>query len=515
MNGNINNPDEGHVSRGWPHSLWIDTTLDTNYPVLEQNIEVDTVILGGGIVGITTAILLKDAGQTVAVVEMHKIVKSVTGHTTAKVSALHGLKYHKLLRNFTEKKARVYAEANMTAIEKVASLVQQRSIDCDFKRTSAYTYTELDNNLGEIKRELEATQKLGLPTSFVVDTPLPFEIKGAVCLDNQAQFHPRKYLLALANSIPGDGSHVFENTRAFSTEEGEPCVVSTNQGDIRAKNVVLATAFPFHDTGHFYAKLYPYCFYLTGMHIKNDVPEGMYYSDDGGSHSIRNQPTDDGLLLIVGGGHHKTGQGGDTFKRYQEVEDYARERFDTKSVNYYWSTEDYSTPDMVPYIGKAPKTNHIYMATGFAGWGMTNSTVSAMLISDLILGRDNPWASFFDPSRHDIAQYGGTFMAEGINIVEQYGKEYLTSFEKMDPADLAEGEGKLIRADDKKIAAFKDDEGKIYTLSPSCVHMGCLVSWNAAERTWDCTCHGSRYNFNGEVIHGPATGDLPEEELGQ
>ena len=505
--------DDKKVSRGWPHSLWIDTTPDTGFPTLEQNLEVDTVIIGGGITGITTAVLLREAGQRVALIEMRRIAKSVTGHTTAKVTSLHGLKHQGLLRNFSEERARIYAGANQAAVERIASIISQRNIDCDFKRTSAYTYTESADGIRDIEREVEAAQKLGLAVSFTEDIPLPFEVKGAIRLDNQAQFHPRKYLLALANSIQGDDSHIFENTRAFNVEDGNPCVVTTDRGEIKAKNVVLATAFPIKDTGHFYTKLYPYYFYLTGMYIEGDVPEGIYYSDDGDSRSIRNHPTEDGPLLIIGGGHHKSGQGGDTFKHYQAVEDYARERFDIKSIRYYWSTEDYRTPDKVPYIGKAPNTSHTYMASGFAGWGMTNSMVAAMIISDEILDKSNPWVSFFDPSRHDIAQYGRTYLAEGANIAEQYGKEYLLRPERMNPADLPNGEGKIIIADDKKVAAYKDEDGNLYTLSTKCVHMGCQVSWNGAEKTWDCPCHGSRYNYNGELIHGPALANLPEETI--
>lgn len=311
--------------------------------------------------------------------------------------------------------------------------------------------------------------------------------------------------------IPGDGSFIFENTLAFSVEDGDPCTVVTDKGDIKAKNVVLATAFPFYDTGSFFTKLYPYCAYAIGMYIKGEVPEGMYFTEDDTEHSLRNQPMEDGLLLIVGGGHHKTGQGGDTRKYYKEIEKYAKERFDVTSMNYYWSTEDYRTPDRAPYIGKAPKTRHVYIATGFGGWGMTNGTVSGMLIADEILGHENPWSSFFNPSRHELASYGAKFISEGLNITEQYAKEYLLRPEKENPAELANDEGKIIRADGKKIAAYKDEKGKIYTLSPKCVHLGCEVSWNAAEKTWDCTCHGSRYNYDGEVIHGPALGDLPEE----
>ncbi|MDI6715585.1 MAG: FAD-dependent oxidoreductase [Actinomycetota bacterium] len=503
---------DDQILPGKTHSLWLDTTPDTNFPVQEKDIEVDTVIVGGGIVGITCAVFLKEAGQTVALVEMRKIIKGATGHTTAKITSMQGLKYQKLLKAFPLKQARIYAEANQAAIEKIADLVNQKYIDCDFMRTSSYTYTELQKNLNAIKNEEEAANRLGLPVAFTKDIPLPFDIKGAIRLDNQAQFHPRKYLLALANEIPGDGSYIFENTRAFKVEDGDPCVVTTAKGEIKAKNIILATAFPFYDTGLFAAKLYPHYAYAIGMYIESSVPKGIYYSEDDIHHSLRNQPTRDGLLLIVGGGYHKTGQGGDTLKQYKAIEEYARDRFNLELINSYWSTEDYDTPDEAPYIGKAPKSKHVYMAAGFGGWGMTNGTIAAMVIADEILDRQNPWSTFFNPSRHEPATYGRKFLIEGINIAEQYTKGLFLRPEKANPSKLSNGEGAIVKADGKKIAAYRDDKGKLYTVSSICTHLGCPVNWNNAEQTWDCTCHGSRFNINGEVIHGPATGDLPEEK---
>ncbi|HEY3373573.1 MAG TPA: FAD-dependent oxidoreductase [Candidatus Aquicultor sp.] len=497
---------------GKSRSLWIATTPDTDFPSLKQGIEVDSVVLGGGIVGISVASMLKEAGQTVAVIEMRQILKGVTGHTTAKITSLQGLHYHRMLRYFSADDARTYAEANQVGIDHIADTVEHKHIDCDFKRAPAYTYTEQANNVSAIKAEAKAAQMVGLPVSYVEEAPLPFPIKAAVVLHNQGQFHPRKYLLALANEIPGDGSYIFENTRALNIAEGEPCEVITNKGTIKGKNVVLATAFPFYDKGQFFARLYPYYAYALGVYVRGDVPEGMYYTEDGEHFSLRNQPTDKGTILIIGGGSHKTGQGKDILKHYRDIEHEAKERFDVKSIDYYWSTEDYRTADTAPYIGKSPHTDHVYLATGFDGWGMANSTASAILLADEVLGRDNPWKGFFNPSRHELSSFGKRFASEGLNIVEQYAKRVISQPEHKNPEDLDKGEGEVVLVDHKKVAVHKDEDGTVYKLSPNCTHLGCPLSWNNAELTWDCTCHGSRFTAKGEVIHGPALANLPEED---
>ncbi|MDP2210574.1 MAG: FAD-dependent oxidoreductase [Candidatus Aquicultor sp.] len=507
------NLDKEWIVPGGTHSYWIDTTPDTDFPPLQEGIEVDTVIIGGGIVGITAATLLKEAGQTVAIVDMNKIVKSVTGHSTAKVTSLHALIYQQLLRHFSKDDVRRYGDANQSAIDRIESFVTAKSIDCDFARTPAFTYTESEKNLSSIKKEVEAAQEVGLPASYVETSPLPFEILGAVRFENQAKFHPRKYLLALAQEIPGNGSYIFENTRALHINEGDPCYVSTDKGEIRGKHVILATHFPFYDKGLFFSRLYPHYAYALGVRIAEEVPEGLYYSMDGEHHSIRNQPTGNGPLLIIGGGNHKTGQGGNTLAFYKSIEKYARERFDIKSIDYYWSTEDYDTADRMPYIGKSPRSEHVYLATGFGGWGMTNGTLSAMIISDLILERPNPWSSLFNPSRVDVVASGRAFVAGGVNILKQYASSLLVPTHAHSLADIPKGAGMKVLINKKEIAAYKDEEGTVTAISPVCTHLSCIVNWNNAEKTWDCPCHGSRYDRQGEVIHGPALKNLPHEDV--
>jgi len=510
-----NDPENSAIVPGGHRSLWLATTPGTDYPSLEDDVSVDVAIIGGGIAGLTVATLLKDAGKSVAIVEMHRVVQRVTGHTTAKITALQSYIYQYLLKHFNQDDVRMYAEANQAAIEKIASIVEEKRIDCDFKRTSAYTYTEIDENLRLVKDEVEAAKKAGLPVSYVETAPLPFEIKGAVKLDNQAQFHPRKYLLALAEKIPGNGSHIFENTKVLGIEEGSPNTLSTERGRIKAGDVIVASQFPFYNKGQFYARLHPHYAYALGVRIKGAVPDGMYYSEDGEHHSIRNQPVEDRTLLVTGGGHHPTGRGGNILEHYKTIEKYTHERFDVESVDYFWSTEDYETLDGMPYIGRSPGSESIYLATGFGGWGMANSMVSAMLLSDLILGRKNPGALLFDPSNPGrTTKSKEEFNDQNSELLQQFTRDRSFGLESEAIDQIATGEGKVIKIKGKAVAVYKDEHGKVYALSPYCTHMGCIVSWNNAELTWDCPCHGSRFNYDGKVKHNPALKDLPEIDLG-
>lgn len=504
----------GQIVPGKQHSFWIDTTADTNYPTFGQGVEVDVAILGGGMVGITAAILLKEAGKTVALIETDRIAKSVTGHTTAKATSLHSIIYSKLAGEFGQGGARIYADANQAALAQIASFVERKSIDCDFLRTPMYVYTESQTNVSQIQSEVQAAQSAGLAAAFVRETPLPFDIAGAIRLENQIQFHPLKYLKKLAEEIPGDGSHIFENARALDIKSGDPFLkVVTEHGTLKAKQVIVATHFPFYDTGLYLARLYPFHAYAIGVRINGEVPEGMYYTEDQNHFAIRNQPTKDGAVLIISGGHHKVGQGGDTMQYYEYLERLTRERFDVASIDSYWSTMDYESQDMVPFIGKAAGSERVYIASGFAGWGMSNGTLAAMILSDLILQRDNSWSQFFSPARPKPPQSFLTALTENINVGRQYVMGALLTPRARSLDELPKGEGTKMVLNRKDTAVYKDEEGRIFAHSPVCRHAGCIVNWNNAEKTWDCPCHGSRYDYDGKVIHGPTQEPLRKRNV--
>ena len=499
---------------GKPVPYWIDSTPPTAFPALEGDVAVDVAVLGGGIAGITTAYLLKQAGATVAVLEAHRVVERVTGHTTAKITSLHDLIYDHLISQFGQERAQLYADAQQSAIERIASLVEARNIACDFRRTASYTYTESEQDLDAIRAEVAAATRLGLPASFVERTPLPYAVKGAITFANQAEFHPRKYLLALVETLPGGGSHVFEGTRALDIEDGEPCRVTTRRGTVTAKDVVIATHFPYHDPALYFAALFPKRSYVLGCRLHGPAPQGMFIGMEPGHHTIRSTPAAGGEVVLIGGEDHKTGQGGDTRERYRRLEAWARERFDVRSVDYRWATQDNETPDRVPYIGKlSALSRRLYVATGFGGWGMTNSMVAATLLSDMILGRDNPWAAVFAPSRFTPRSSARPLVAENVNVARQFVGGRFSAQEAESVHALRPGEGTVANLGGDRVAVSRDAQGALHAVSAVCVHMGCIVAWNGAEQSWDCPCHGSRYDARGRVIHGPANEDLREVDL--
>jgi glycine/D-amino acid oxidase-like deaminating enzyme/nitrite reductase/ring-hydroxylating ferredoxin subunit len=494
-------------------SFWIESTPETDYPTLTAGISVDVAIVGAGITGLTAAALLRRAGKTVAVVEAKRIVEGATGYTTAKVTAGHGVIYSELEEVFGRERARTYAEANQAALERISRFVEEDGIDCDYERKPNYVYAESGDERPEIEAEVEAAKRCGLDVSFAESTPLPYEVAGAVRLDSQAQFHPRKYLLALAGAIPGDGSHVFELTRALDIDAGRPCEVRTDRGTLRAREVILATHLPFLDRGLFFAKTYPHRSYAVAAPIDEaHDPDGMFINSGTPTRSVRTIRVGERLLVQVGGNGHKTGEEPDTPRRYRELEEFLRQHWpEAGPVEFAWSTQDYMSLDRVPYVGALRRRSpQLTIATGFNKWGMTNGTVAAMILTDRILEQPNDWAELFDSKRLN-RRAARKLVKEGASVGLHFFGDRLRRAER-DAANLERGEGAIVRRGGQRRAAYRDEAGTLHVLSPVCRHLGCLVSWNAAERSWDCPCHGSRYTGEGQMIQGPTVKDLERIE---
>jgi glycine/D-amino acid oxidase-like deaminating enzyme/nitrite reductase/ring-hydroxylating ferredoxin subunit len=490
-------------------SLWIDTSEDAGFPTLDRPLSVDVAVLGGGIVGISTALLLKRAGMTVAVVEAERVGTGVTGHTTAKLSSLHGLTYDDLCSSFGDDGARAYGAANQAGIEQIAEWVEEEGIDCDFRRKPNYTYAPSRDMLGDIEKEVEAAQRIGLPASYTEETDLPYPVAGAIRFDDQAEFHPRRFLLALAALIPGEGSHVFEHSRATGVEDGKPCRVETTGALLTAGAVVVATHFPILDRGAYFARIHPERSYALGVRVSGETPQGMYISAGEPTRSIRSHPVADGEILIVGGEGHKTGQGGDTAERYRTLERFAREHWDVESIEYQWASQDNESIDHVPYVGKlAPFSRRIYTATGFKKWGLAQGVAAGMILEDLLLGRPNPWAKLYDPARMKPLASAKDFVTENANVAKRLVGDRVTKRGGRDAEDLAPGEGDIVELNGEKVAGFRDEDGALHAVSTVCTHMGCQLNWNSGDRSWDCPCHGSRFAPDGEILHGPAVRPL-------
>ncbi len=504
-----------YILPGRAESYWLATVPEPSYPALKGDIRVDIAIIGGGIAGLTTAYLLKEAGfSSIAVIEAGRILRGVTGHTTAKVTSQHSLIYDRLLSKFGKRQAQQYAESNQAALEKIASIVASKKIDCDFVRKPSYVYAGSEDSTNKIQNEAQTARNLGLPASFEENLPLTFKTYGAVRFNNQAQFHPVKYLNALAEEIHEDGCHIFENTRALKIEGEEPVTITTDKGTIRARKVVQATHYPIHDRpGLFFQRLYQSRSYVLGVRIRDPFPDGMFINAEEPVRSLRSQSTDKGELILVSGEGHRTGEEEHEISRYQNLEKWVRSVYSVDSIDYRWSSQDAISIDHIPYIGRQTSGNDsIFLATGFKKWGMTMGTVAAMIIKDMIREKYNPWEEVYDPSRFKPVESAKTLLSQAVEATKGFVGDRILPTHK-EASQIGPEEGAIVKIEGERVAAYRDRNGVLYTLDPSCRHLGCIVSWNDAEKTWDCPCHGSRYKATGEVIHSPAVYGLSEKKI--
>jgi glycine/D-amino acid oxidase-like deaminating enzyme/nitrite reductase/ring-hydroxylating ferredoxin subunit len=495
-------------------SVWMDTAPHTTYPQLAESLDVDVCVVGGGILGLLTADLVRRAGRTVAVLEADRVATGVTGYSTAKVTVLHGLIYDQVRSRFGQDGARHYAEANTAGLELIAERVADGEIDCDFRRRPALTYAEDESELEQLRKEVDAARAAGLDAELVRDVDLPWDVAGAVRLGDQAEFHPRRFLLAIADHLHADGSHVFERTRVIGVDDGDPCRVRTDAGgEVTAGAVVIATHYPTLDRGLFFTRLSAERSYAIGIRARGRTPEGMFLSTESPSHSVRATPYDGGELLIVGGESHKTGTS-DPVERYAALEAWARERFDVEAVEYRWSAQDAMPADGIPYVGKlSPVARRVWTASGFKKWGFTNGAAAAIMLADAIAGRDNEWAATFDSNRFKPLAAAPKLLKEQVSVGAHFFGDRLARPDARSLDELAPGEGGIVRVDGDKVAAFRDDDGVVHAVSPICTHLHCQVAFNAAERSWDCPCHGSRFGTDGGVLEGPAVSPLERKEL--
>jgi glycine/D-amino acid oxidase-like deaminating enzyme/nitrite reductase/ring-hydroxylating ferredoxin subunit len=496
-------------------SVWLDTAPPpADFTELEGHLRADVAVLGGGIVGVTAALLLAEAGVDVVLVEADRIGSGVTGHTTAKVSSQHGFLYSKLRSRFGEDGARTYGRANEAALEWIADRIAADGIDCDFRRRPSYAYVTSPSGVHGAQKEARAADAAGLPAWLTHETPLPYDVEAAVRFDNQAELHAGKYIRALAGQVEQLAA-VYEHSRAVvvGSDQGRR-VVKTPGGEVSAEHVIVATHYPFLDRSLAFARVHPQRSYAIVCRIAGAPPEGMFISADQPTRSVRGVPLDGEELLLVGGEGHRTGTGGDTEERYRRLEAFAREHWDVESVEYRWSAQDNTTLDGVPYVGPVtPVDSRVLMATGFAKWGLTNGTAAAQILADRILGRDNPWASLFDPARIPPLAAATRLVTENAEAGVRFLGDRLTKPGRRDIEDLAPGEGDIVRHAGEKVAAYRDEDGTLTAVSPTCTHLGCQVNWNTAERSWDCPCHGSRFAPDGEVLQGPAVHRLERKPL--
>ena len=477
-------------------SVWSESCKFRKREALNKDIKTDVLVIGAGIAGVLTAYMLKQKGREVVVIDAAEIASGNTKNTTAKITSQHDLIYSKLIAEFGEEKARQYAKANELAIKKYKEIIEDKRIECDFEEKPAYVYSL--NEVDVLKEEVEAAKNLGIDAEFVQEANLPFKINGAVKFNNQAQFNPLKFLKGISNELV-----IYENTRALEIKEN---LVVTSGGNITANNIVVATHYPIMNApGYYFMKMHQERSYVLALENTSEI-DGMYIDLNKEGYSFRTYNN----LLLLGGISHRTGEN-EEGGSYDELRKVAKRLYPKAKEKYYWSAQDCMTIDGIPYIGRySSETPNIYVATGFNKWGMTSSMVSAMIISDMILEKENDFSEIFSPRRFDLSlsinNIANDLIETAKNFIAQ--KVYIPSSEI---EHIKNGHGGIIEYNGEKVGVYKNKEGKEFFVSTKCTHLGCQLSWNSDELTWDCPCHGSRFDYKGRLIGSPATKDLVED----
>jgi glycine/D-amino acid oxidase-like deaminating enzyme/nitrite reductase/ring-hydroxylating ferredoxin subunit len=518
-----NRPD-GEPASGVPTttaagSLWLAAMPDHRLPSLAGDTTVDVAVLGGGITGLTTAFLLKRRGARVAVLEARRCGEGVTGNSTAKVTALQSAMYHRIGRGHGWAVAEHYAQASLAAVGTISEIASLAGIDADLHRRSAYSYAASADELPMVESEAMAAARAGLPVQLTDVTDLPFPVAGAVRLDDQLEFHPVRYLRGLVDAVRGDGCAVYEDTPALGVSFRDPPTVDTPHGTVRAEHVVVATHYPLLDRGLFFARLVPQRSYCIAARVAQSPPTGLSINVGSPTRSIRSY----GELLIVGGESHQSGAAGPASpERFAALEEFARRHWDVQAVTHRWSAQDPSSYDTLPMIGQyTPVSTRVLVASGFMKWGLTTGTFAAMILADHLSGRANPWWPTFQPNRVSPRSVPSLVRAN-LKVAADLLGDRLRPAEVASVDDVPPGQARVVgdpggwqptkpaewEKHTDKTGVYREPDGTVHAVSLRCTHLGCLLRFNGAERSWDCPCHGSRFSVDGEVLEGPATRPL-------
>ncbi|RYM02924.1 FAD-dependent oxidoreductase [Sporolactobacillus sp. THM7-7] len=485
-------------------SIWFETVRLPSFKKLNGNLQTEAVIVGGGITGITTAYLLAKEGVKVVLIEADRLCSGTTGYTTAKITAQHTLIYDELIGHFGEEKAKLYYLANQGARDWIGQMVRTHDIHCDFREQPAVVYADKEKEVRQIEKEAEAYRKLGIPGTVTESLDLALPVKKALIMHHQAQFHPLMYLHFLIAELVKMDVSIYEETVAVEMTEAPSCVVHTKEGhQIHCSDVLICSHFPFYDKGFYFSRMYPERSYLMAVETEQPIPDGMYISAGNPKRSVRSLSCNGRAMTLVGGENHKTGRGENTANHFQKLAVFA-DTLGAKEIICHWSAQDYTTLDKIPYIGKlSSRHSHMYVAAGFKKWGMTSGTLAARLLADQLLERDNPYSEVFSPQRFTADPVIKRFMIDNGSIAGHLIKGKLEKG-KESIKHLKNDQGAVVSLNGKRAGAYKNKEGRLTIVDTTCTHMGCEVNWNQGERTWDCPCHGSRYEATGEVIDGPA-----------
>lgn len=495
---------------GIHRSYWTATAgPERLYPRLEGAEEAEVAVIGGGIVGALTTLLLTRAGVDVVLLEMDRIGGGTTGNTTGKVTSGHGIIYSKIEKKHGIEVSTAYAAANEQGLDIIRGLVAEHQIECDLEDRTNVIYTCDPEKAGSLRSEFEAALRAGLPATFEPADELGSEVVASIKLPGQAQIHAARFVAQVVDAAHEGGSRIYERSRADGLDEGDPHVVRTPLGEVRAKQVVLASHYPFMDRAMLFPRVYPQRSYAIAGTVPagTSLPGDMYISIDEPTRSIRTIPDGDRRLLMIGGESHPVGHREATPERYLNLERWAARRY-AMETEYRWSAQDGTTADLLPYVGRYRPGASVYVATGFAKWGLTNGAAGARLIADLIQGKENPFRELYDPARLTLRASVPRMLQANAAVAkhmigDRLAHPHKASFDQLRPGEAAVSDKTLAPE-----AAYRDPDGVLHKVSAVCTHLGCVVRWNQAETSWDCPCHGSRFDIEGRVLEGPAAEDL-------
>lgn len=474
-------------------SLWLDGARRDHLDEFRAPLEAGVAIIGGGIVGATAAHLLTRRGHRVVLLEALRIGEQITGGSSAKVTSQHTLIYSRLSATFDEALARTYGEANQWAVDAIENTAAELGIDCSFERRPAYTYSIERGRVDELHAEAQLAGRLGLPARFVTEAPLPFKTVGAVVFDDQAQFDPYAYIAGLVRAVRRDGGRVIEGVRVNGVDDsGDRVTLQTDRGTVVARDVIIATSLPFIDDGKYFSRTLPKAHAVLTAKVPSEPVRGMFIGIDNPTRSLRSVRRADGDWLLLVGPSFAPGDA-DMTEELAQLEAFAREHFPIEAIGHGWWNEDYYSIDALPYVGRLERDReHLFVATGFSGWGITNGTVPAHILAETIEGSPGLWGGIFDSTRESPATQtsplaqAGRMLRENIDTAKNLAARLLPS-DRDDPAAFVPGEGRVIEIAGDKIAVARDDEGHLHAVDAMYTHLGCELAWNNAMQT--CTAY--------------------------
>lgn len=493
------------------NSLWIDSVKEASkFESLDKNLEADICIIGAGIFGMTCGYYLSHLGFKVVIIDKNNLA-GTTSFTTGKITSQHDLFYSYLNTSYDTHFAKDYLEVNEKAIKNIQNIINKEHIDCDFEIQDSYVYTTKKEEVDLLEKEQKVLESLDYHAVLTKNVSLPFKVEGALCFKNQAKFNPLKYILGLSEKILQKNGQIYTNTISIDIEKDKKdyVVYTSNGKSIKSKHVIMATRYPFLNIpGFYFSKLYQSTSYIIALDTKKDLLKDMYINVSSPIYSFRTAKFNGKDILLLASGNNKTGHNYSSENPYDTLKNFAKQYYPDCNILYEWSSEDCISLDKLPYIGKfSSLLPNVYVGTGFKKWGMTLSNVAANLIVDEICERKNPYAYLFDSTRFGLFK---NFDEVKNMIVDSTNSLLLNKLKPSDTSleNIKLNSGDIIELDGKKVGIYRDPENQIHVINPICTHLGCLLSWNDIDKTWDCPCHGSRYDAMGKNLYGPAFKDL-------